>query len=209
MARAAHRKASTPRVIGLPMNANITGDFVDEIQTSGAILKVRVGRRVGNVFEALHVSGAITDEERVAANDLIEIFAKSQGHFGVGERSLERVQFETSDPHRQAFIKAQYGVQFNEIMARLEQHHEILLKAIIGDFVLGDGAGLGCDGVRWRAIVRDTVDGSRYQLAAKRSGAPTGKCRISYEAQPVALAVSHLPDAVISYRKMQARNRRA
>lgn len=197
------KKASAPRVIGLPQNANITGDFVDEMQPDGKLLKIRVGRRANNVFESLFRAERIDSEQRHAGNHMAEVYAKSKGAFNTSERSMERTQYEGSDPMTQLRIRAAYGRQFEEIMGRLDQEDDVLLRALIKDFVMQDGARFvireKCDKelVRWRGIVQ--------QVCEKRNR----PARKSYEGLIVADALKGLVAAVIDYRKMQARNRPA
>lgn len=216
-------KPSKPREIGLAMNANVTEEWVTPPKAGERNVSVpdpekrgddwtpfKRGRRAGNCFESLYLSHSIDEEQRAAANEVAEIFAKANGVMGVGERSMERVQYEASDPMTQLRVRSKYGKQLNEILARLDQHHEILLKALLRDFVLGDGADPNqSDGVRWRNVVHKTCAGHPYRQACIEATGAVIKCLRSYEHQPVAKAVEHLPDAIEDYRKMVARNRAA
>lgn len=202
MARA-NRKASPPRVVGLPMNANVGTHFVDEMKPDGSMVKIHVSRRANNVFESLFRSHRINSEQRHAGNNLAEIYAKSKGAFNVNERSMERTQYDRSDAMTQMRVRASYGRQYEEIMGRLDQDQDVLLRALIKDFVTQDGARFvvrnpkGKELVRWRGIV---------QAVCQKRDKP---CRKTYEGDVVARALESLVDAVIDYRKMQARNRRA
>lgn len=202
MARA--KKAYTPRVIGQLVNANIAEDIIDiaDPDEPGKVIKRKQGRRASNVFESLFVSGRITSEQRHAAMEMVETYALSKGLGGIGERNLDRVQFDAADPMTQMRIRAEHGRQFEEIMQRLDQDYDILIRALIKDFVHRDGAAIvviddhGTE-AKWRGVVRE--------VCQKRSI----PCRKTYEGAPVATALQHLVEAVIDYRKMVARNREA
>ena len=79
-------------------------------------------------------------------------------------------------------IRARYGIRFHAILGRLEQPQATLLKALIHDFVLGDGAAMTGDGVRWREVVKRV----------------TGKGRTSHISRSVKAAVEGLPEAVMA-----------
>jgi hypothetical protein len=192
------------------MNANVVEEIIDIVdpEKPGEWIKRKQGRRAGNVFESLYTARQIDDNERTACNDLVEIFAKSHGVMGVGERNLERVQYDAADPMTQLRIRSSYVKMLNEILARLDQHHEILLKALLKDFILGDGADARQeDGVRWRNVVRVTCSSHPYRQACVEATGGVIKCLRTYEAGPVIKAISGLPGAIEDYRKMVARNR--
>jgi len=189
------RRQQIDALIMLPQRANIVEDIIEvaDPETPGKILLRKQGRRADNVFESIFVSGRIDSETRHAAHQLCEVFAKSKGVFNVSERSMERVQYETSDLHQQMMIRASYAMQYHEIMDRLESIDNKLIAALVKDFVLGDGAADTDDGIRWRQVVRETCT------------AHSIPCRITYEGAPVAHALRDLPWATIDYRKMASR----
>src|SRR5438045_2394064 len=98
MARA---RPSKPRALRLMQNANIVEEVIEIVDPEQPSQWVRrkQSRRTGNVFESLHAAGQIDGSERAACTEMVELFARSKGVFGVGERSLERVQCERADPH--------------------------------------------------------------------------------------------------------------
>jgi hypothetical protein len=181
------RKALRLKTYSLRQYANVREDIIDiqDPETPGKLTRRKQGRRADNVFESLWTSGALTGDERNAATELCELYARAHGVFGVGERSLERVQCETSDGLRAMRIRAHYGIRFHNVLGRLEQRHATLLKALIHDFVLGDGAAITPDGVRWREVVKCV----------------TGRGRTADISRAVKLAVEALPEAIQAVRK--------
>jgi len=178
---------------------NIVEDVIDIVdpETPSQWTRRKQARRAGNVFESLHTAGQIDGTERQACTDMVELFARSKGVMGVGERSLERVQCAPADPHRRHFAMARHGVEFNDILGRLDQHHEMVLRAVIADFVLGDGAANDeAGGIRWRRVVRDLCRGAPYREACRNATGGTISCRKGHEARPVVLAVAALPMAI-------------
>ena len=182
--------------LGLQQNRNIVDDIADmnDPEAPGVWVRRKQARRVSNVFETLFKSGRINGAEREAAGNMAELFAKSRGLYSVSERSLERVQYDTSDAMTQMRIRAAHGRRFEDILGRLSQDHARLVKALILDFVLGDGVGAkvgehGVSGftVRWRGVVRATLGAS---------------CpRAPYEGKAVAAALVDLPQAMIDERR--------
>ena len=208
MPRARPARPALPRLL---QNTNIVEEVIDIVdpQTPSQWTRRKQARRAGNVFESLHTAGQIDGTERQACNDMAELFARSKGVFGVGERSLERVQCERADPHRRHFVMARHAVEFNDILARLDQHHEMLLRAVIGDFVLGDGAAVEAGGIRWRQVVRTLCQGAPYREACRNATGGTISCRKGHEARPVVLAISVLPAAIEAHEaQRRARPRR-
>ena len=207
MPRARPAKPRLPRRLqpNLVQNANIVEELIDIVdpETPAQWTRRKQARRAGNVFESLHTAGRIDGTERTACNDMVELFARSKGVAGVGERSLERVQCERADPHRRHFVMARHAAEFNAILARLDQHHEMLLRAVIGDFVLGDGATAEAGGIRWRRVVRTLCQGVRYREACRNATGGTISCRKGHEAQPVVLAIEALPAAIEAHRRGQ------
>ena len=197
-------KPAPPRLPQLVQNSNIVEEIIDIVdpETPSQWTRRKQGRRAGNVFESLHAAGQIDGTERAACHEVVELFARSKGVMGVGERSLERVHCERADPHRRHFTMARHGVDFNDILARLDPHHEMLLRALIIDFVLGDGAsGDEAGGIRWRSVVREVCRGAPYREACRNVTGGTVPCRRGHEAQPVALAVAALPAALEAHRR--------
>lgn len=194
MARATRRQR-IDAVTALPQRANIIEEVIKvaDPEKPGEWITRKQGRRADNVFESIFVSGRIDSEHRHAINQLCEVFAKSKGVFNVTERSMERVQYESSGQHEQMMIRASYAMQYHDIIGRLEDVDGKLLEALIKDFVLGDGSADTVDGVRWRLVVREACE--RLNIA----------CRKTYEGAPVAYALRDLPEATIGYRKMMAR----
>lgn len=178
------RKALQLKTYTLAQYANVREEIIEiaDPETPGKLTRRKQGRRADNVFEALWKSGTLTGEERNAATELCELYARAHGVFGVGERSLERVQCQTSDGMRAMQIRARYGIRFHAILGRLEQPHATLLKALIHDFVLGDGAAMTGDGVRWREVVKRV----------------TGRRRTADISRAVKEAVEGLPEAVMA-----------
>lgn len=172
-------------------NRNIAYEVIEiaDPESPGKLIKRKQGKRLENVFEALYKSGSINAEERSAANHLIEFYARSIGQIGVGEKRDVFVDCSTEDPHRDAFIRARYGIKFNDVLARLAQNHEKLLKALIYDFVTGDGSS-GTDEVRWRKVVTLV----------------TGVKNRNFVVDKVSACVSDLPQAMIDHRKDEERN---
>jgi len=210
MPRARPAKPRVPRLLqpsllqpSLLQNANIVEAIIDLVdpETPGQWTRRKQVRRAGNVFESLHTAGQIDGNERAACNDMVELFARAKGVMGVDERSLERVQCERGDPHRRHFVMARHAAEFNDILARLDQHHEMLLRAVIADFVLGDGAVAEEGGIRWRLVVRDLCQGPRYREACRNATGGTISCRKGHEARPVVLAVLALPAAIEAHRR--------
>ena len=206
MPRARPAKPRVPRLLqpSLLQNANIVEAVIDIVdpETPAQWTRRKQARRAGNVFESLHTAGQIDGAERTACNDLVELFARTKGVMGVGERSLERVQCERADPHRRHFVMARHAAEFNDILARLDQHHEMLLRAVISDFVLGDGAVADeAGGIRWRSVVRALCQGPRYREACRNATGGVISCRKGHEARPVVLAVSALPAAIEAHRR--------
>jgi hypothetical protein len=181
------RKALRLKDYSLPQHANVREDIIDiqDPETPGKLQRRKQGRRADNVFESLWQSGTLSGEERNAAGELAEIYARAHGVFGVGERRLERVQCESSDGMRAMQIRSRYGIQFYAILGRLEQGHAELLKALIHDFVLGDGAAMTEDGVRWREVVKRV----------------RGKRRTGDVARAVKAAVEGLPEVIEVWRR--------
>ena len=210
MPRARPSRPRAPRLPqpNLPQNANIVEDVVDIVDPEAPAKWTRrkQTRRAGNVFESLHAAGRIDGAERAACTDMVELFARSKGVFGVGERSLERVQCQRADPHRRHFVMARHAAEFDDILGRLDRHHEMLLRAVIGDFVLGDGAAGGEDGgIRWRRVVRELCQGKAYRDACRNAtGGVTGS-RKGHEGRPVELAVEGLPAAIEAHRRERSR----
>ena len=204
MPRARPVRLALPRLL---QAANIVEEVIDIVdpETPSHWTRRKQARRAGNVFESLHTAGQIDGTERQASNDMVELFARSKGVMGVGERSLERVQCERADPHRRHFVMARHAVEFNDILARLDQHHEMLLRAVIADFVLGDGAVAEAGGIRWRQVVRALCQGAPYREACRNATGGTISCRKGHEARPVVLAISALPAAIESYRRERRR----
>ncbi len=200
MPRARPARPALPRLL---QNANIVEEIIDIVdpETPAQWTRRKQARRAGNVFESLHTAGQIDGTERQACNDMVELFARSKGVFGVGERSLERVQCAPADPHRRHFVMARHAAELNDILGRLDQHHEMLLRAVIGDFVLGDGAVAEAGGVRWRQVVRTLCQGVRYREACRNATGGTMSCRKGHEARPVVLAISALPTAIEAHRR--------
>ena len=194
-------RPSKPRVPRLLQNANIVEDIIDMVDpdTPGQWTRRKQARRAGNVFESLHAAGRIDGAGRAACTEMAELFARSKGVFGVGERSLERVQCERADPHRRHFAMARHAAAFDDVLRRLEPPHEMVLRAVIADFVLGDGA--VADGVRWRQVVRGLCKGMAYREACLRAMGGVASCRKGHEARPVVLAVEGLPAAIGAHRK--------
>jgi hypothetical protein len=187
-------------------NANIVETIIDIVdpETPAQWTRRKQPRRAGNVFESLHTAGQIDGTERAACNDMVELFARAKGVMGVGERSLERVQCERADPHRRHFVMARHSVAFNDILGRLDQHHEMVLRAIIADFVLGDGAvAEESGGIRWRGVVRALCQAARYREACRNATGGTISCRKGHEARPVVLAIAALPAAIEAHRRGQ------
>jgi len=192
-------KPAKPRVPRLMQNSNIVEEIIDIVdpETPAQWTRRKQSRRAGNVFESLHAAGRIDGTERAACIEMVELFARSKGVFGVGERSLERVQCERADPHRRHFVMARHAAAFNDILARLEPPHEMLLRAIIADFVLGDGAADVADGgVRWRRVARELCRSRAYGDACRNAVGGVIGCRKGHEARPVALAIAGLPAAI-------------
>ncbi len=190
-----------PRLL---QTSNIVDDVIDIVdpETPSQWTRRKQARRAGNVFESLHTAGQIDGTERAACNDLVELFARSKGVGGVGERNLERIQCERADPHRRHFVMARHGVAVADILARLEQPHEMVLRALISDFVLGDGAvAADSDGIRWRAVVREVCRGAAYRAACLNALGGVIACRRGHEARPVVLAVEGLPAAIEAHRR--------
>lgn len=196
-------RPSRPRLPRLSQNANIVEGIIDIVDPEAPAQWTRrkQARRAGNVFESLHTAGQIDGTERAACTEMAELFARSKGVFGVGERSLERVQCQRADPHRRHFVMARHAADFNAIMGRLDQPHEMVLRAVIADFVLGDGAAAETDGIRWRVVVRDLCRGARYRQACLNTLGGVIASRKGHEARPVVLAVAGLPAAVEAHRR--------
>ncbi len=194
-------KPALPR---LPQAANIVEEVIDIVdpETPSQWTRRKQARRAGNVFESLHTAGQIDGTERQACTDLVELFARSKGIGGVGERNLERIQCEPADPHRRHFAMARHAVAFNDILGRLDQHHEMVLRAVIADFVLGDGAvNDEAGGIRWRRVVREVCRGTAYSEACRNATGGTISCRKGHEARPVVLAIEPLPAAIEAHRR--------
>ena len=178
------RKASPA---ALSQNRNIVDDVIDmtDPESPGVWVRRKQARRVNHVFENLFTAGRIDSEQRHAAGDLVDLFARSRGLYGVAERSLERVQGGTSDAMTQMRIRAAHGRRFDAILARLPPRHAGLLTALVTDLVMGDGAGTYA--VRWREVVR----------ACLGAACP----RAPYEGKAVAEALAGLPQAVVDERR--------
>ena len=197
-------RPARPRLPRLLQNANIVEDVIAIVdpETPGQWTRRKQARRAGNVFESLHAAGQIDGAERLACTEMVELYARSKGVMGVGERSLERIQGGQADPHRRHFVMARHAAEFNDVLARLDPHHEMLLRAIIGDFVLGDGAAADeAGGIRWRRVVRELCQGTRYREACRNATGGTLSCRKGHEARPVVLAVAALPAAIEAQRR--------
>ncbi len=193
-----------PALPRLPQNANIIEGVIDIVdpETPAQWTRRKQARRAGNVFESLHTAGQIDGSERQACADLVELFARSKGIGGVGERSLERIQCERADPHRRHFAMARHAAHVNDILGRLDPHHEMVLRAVIADFVLGDGAvEEEAGGIRWRRVVRDLCRGAAYREACRNVTGATVSCRKGHEARPVVRAIEGLPAAVEAHRR--------
>ena len=200
MPRARPARPAPPRLL---QNVNIVEEVIDIVdpETPSQWTRRKQARRAGNVFESLHTAGQIDGTERIACNDMVELFARAKGVMGVGERSLERIQCERADPYRRHFVMARHAAELNDILGRLDQHHEMLLRAIIGDFVLGDGAVAEAGGIRWRQVVRALCQGARYREVCRNATGATIPCRKGHEARPVVLAISALPAAIEAHRR--------
>ena len=174
------RKALALRAIGdtpdLVQYANVEHAVIAiaDPESPARLTRRKQGRRADNVFESLWKSGTLTGEERNAAHELCELYARAHGVFGVGERRLERVQCDTADPMRAMQLRAHYGIRFHAVLGRLEQPHATLLKARIHDFVLGDGAAMTPDGIRWREVVKRVTGKKRTGDVAKAVKAAVG-----------------------------------
>jgi len=203
-ARPARPRLPRPMQPKLPQNANIVEEIIDIVDPEAPATWTRrkQARRAGNVFESLHAAGRIDGTERAACIEMVELFARAKGVSGSAERSLERVQCERADPHRRHFVMARYGAQFEAVLAYLDPPHRMLLRAVIDDFVLGDGAANDeADGIRWRRVVRDLCLGPAYRDACRNVLGEVISCRKGHEARPVVLAVAGLPAAVEAYRR--------
>ncbi len=199
-------RPARPRLPRLLQTANIVEEIIDIVdpEAPSKWTRRKQARRAGNVFESLHTAGRIDGTERAVCTEMVELFARSKGVFGVGERSLERVQCERADPHRRHFVMARHGVEFNDILAQLDPPHEMLLRAVIADFVLGDGAADGeDDGIRWRRVVRDLCCGPAYRDACRNAFGGVISCRKGHEARPLVLAVAGLPAAMEAHRRVR------
>lgn len=197
-------RPAKPRVPRLMQNANIVEEIIDIVdpETPAQWTRRKQSRRAGNVFESLHAAGQIDGTERAACTEMVELFARSKGVFGVGERSLERVQCERADPHRRHFVMARHAAAFNDVLARLDPPHAMLLRAVIDDFVLGDGAASDADGgIRWRRVVRELCRGRAYGDACRNTIGGVISSRKGHEARPVVLAVAGLPAAIEAHRR--------
>ena len=196
-------KPARPRQPQLVQNANIVETIIDIVDpdTPAQWTRRKQARRGGNVFESLHAAGQIDGAERAACSEMAELFARSKGVFGVGERSLERVQCERGDPHRRHFVMARHAAAFDNILGRLDRPHEMVLRAVIADFVLGDGAADEPGGVRWRGVVRNLCQGATYRQACLAAIGGVISGRKGHEARPVVLAVAGLPAAIEAHRK--------
>lgn len=181
------RKALRLKTYSLPQHTNVREEVIDiqDPETPGKLTRRKQGRRADNVFESLWKSGTLTGEERNVAHELCELYARAHGVFGVGERRLERVSCEVADPMRAMQLRAHFGIRFHAILGRLEQPHATLLKALIHDFVLGDGAAMTHDGVRWREVVKRV----------------TGKRRTDTISRAVKAAVERLGEAMDAARR--------
>ncbi len=201
-------RPAKPRLPWLPQNANIVEGIIDIVDpgTPGQWTRRKQARRAGNVFESLHTAGQIDGTERAACTEMVELFARAKGVFGVGERSLERVQCQRADPHRRHFVMARHGAAFDAILGRLAPPHQMVLRAVIADFVLGDGAANDDDGgIRWRRVVRDLCRGRPYRDACLNAIGGVVSGRKGHEARPVVLAVADLPAAIEAHQAQMRR----
>lgn len=154
-----------PDQFGSPNAANVTFEAEqwfekdDQHPKGGAWVKRRRGRRTNNVFDTLHKAGTLEQRQRVAGNYLATLYAQSQGLQGSPDDGFERVQCDAADPHEVAMRSAVAGRRFAEIIRRVEKpRYQRLLRALVRDIVLGDGAGNDADGgVRWRRVVATTL----------------------------------------------------
>lgn len=197
-------RPSRPRQPGLLQHANIVEEVIDIVDpdTPAQWTRRKQARRAGNVFESLHAAGQIDGTERAACAEMVELFARAKGVFGVGERSLERVQCQRADPHRRHFVMARHAAEFDAILGRLDLPHEMVLRAVMADFVLGDGAMADeAGGIRWRGVVRALCQGARYREACRNAIGGVISGRKGHEARPVVLAVAGLPAAIEAHRR--------
>lgn len=154
-----------PDMFLVPQAANVSLDFEtwfekDENHPQGGEwITRRRGRRTNNPFETLYIAKTLTKPEKVAGEYLVTLYAESHGLEGTPDDGYERVQCDTADPHEQAMRRAKAAERFMDITARIEKtRYKRLLKALVHDMVMGDGAGnLSDGGVRWRRVIATTL----------------------------------------------------